>query len=131
MPLDLENPALRVTVESWTLCLVAFPLPLIADIGGIDDKGSNSKGEESLLLEKIDSVEKKTRKDTNEEAFFSLTRTAHEISILANEHAAESICEEARALRVKLFDDPPTRWRALRIVGPLDLSMVRLQQRAH
>lgn len=118
MPLDLANPVLRVTVESWTLCLVAFPLPLITRIGGIE--------EESLLLEKIALVEKKARKDTKEGSFFSLTRTAHEISMLADEDAAKSICKEAKELRVKLFDDPPTRWRALRIVGPLDLSMVRL-----
>jgi hypothetical protein len=95
MALDLTDPRLHVLVEPYVVELLALP---------------SGKSCPTKVVELARS----------EHDFFSLTVTPHEISILADEKAAKAI------LAALPEDELSERssWRALKIAGPLDLSMV-------
>ena len=99
MALDLSDARLSVLVEPYVVQLLAFP---------------SSKACPKEVLELANS----------KPDFFSLTVTAHEISMLADEKAAKVVL--ACPLKDSLLEQ--SSWRALKIAGPLDLSMVRLRQ---
>lgn len=100
MALDPSHPGLRVDIEPNTLTLIALHPNSISsaniNLGGIVN-GSD--------------------------AFFSVTKAPGELSILAERRTADVILHTVTVLELHLLNEP-SKWRALRIVGPLDLSMV-------
>jgi len=98
--LDLANPFLRVQVEPYTLTLIALH--------------PNSVNSANINLAGI---------VNGSDGFFSVTKAPGELSILAERRTAEVILHTVEVLELQLLDEP-SRWKALKIVGPLDLSMV-------
>lgn len=98
--LDLDNPVLQVVVEPYTLTLIALH-PTAVTSAGIDLQGIVN----------------------GSDGFFSVTTAPRELSVLAEQRTADVILHTAKVMELELLAEP-SRWRALRIVGPLDLSMV-------
>lgn len=98
--LDLTNPVLRVQVEPCTLTLIALH--------------PNSISSANINLAGI---------VNGSDGFIAVTKAPGELSILAERRTAEAILHTVAVLELKLLDTP-SRWKALKIVGPLDLTLV-------
>lgn len=98
--LDLNNPVLQVVVTAHTLSLIALH--------------PNSITSSNLNLAGI---------VNGSDSFFSVTKAPGELSILAEQRTAHVILDTMKVMDLRLLDEP-THWKALKIVGPLDLSMV-------
>lgn len=98
--LDLSNPVLGVEVTPHSLTLIALH--------------SNSIRSANLNLSGI---------IDGSDNFFSVTKAPGELSILAESSTADSIVQAVEEKGLELLE-APSRWKALKIVGPLDLSMV-------
>lgn len=94
--LDLNDPALHVIVEPHTLVLLT------------------PKGRFSIPTNLLsDSLLR--------DPFFSIIHTAHEINIIASDYSSAKWVDVVKDVGSLA---PPSRWKALKIRGPLDLSMV-------
>lgn len=102
--LDLDNPVLQVTVTPYTLTLIALH--------------PNSISSANINLAGI---------VNGSDGFFSVTKAPGELSILAERRTADVILHTCEVMELRLLSEP-SQWKALRIVGPLDLSMVRQLQ---
>lgn len=98
--LDLSNPALQVSLTPFTLSLIALH--------------PNSISSSNIDLAGI---------VNGSDGFFSVTKAPGELSILAERRTADVILHTVKVMELRLLEEP-TQWKALKIVGPLDLSMV-------
>jgi hypothetical protein len=100
MTLDLAHPSLRVDIAPYSLTLIALH--------------PNSVSSANINLAGI---------VNGSDAFFSVSKAPGELSVLAEQRTADVILHTVKVLELRLLNEP-SRWKALKIVGPLDLSMV-------
>lgn len=92
--LPLSDLRLRVLVEPYTIQLLAFPAGFTVPADTVEQPAD----------------------------FFSVTYTKQEVSILADERHSKALLQQD-GVREKLSEEP-SEWRAFKIAGPLDLSLV-------
>lgn len=111
MPLDLTHPGLRVLVQPGTIQLISYgPSPSVASTIYEIAAAKHAYGT--------------TSSSAIFPSFFSIAVTPAEISVLATLEDARLIEESLKRKRGVEPTEHPSTWRAFKIAGPLDLSMV-------